>query len=189
MEIRDVITLVLGSNFIIAVATFLTTYLTTRMQIKNSATQFEKEFEKTIVTYQRERRREVRSEPLQKLRNELAIMVTKAEILAKAGHTYTASMKTKEQTQEILNKAIDDWERYVSSGDFKKILYLQSDDELVKLIKEILFEYLDIYDEVVTFEHDSTQIERFRAMRRAEQEVSPKVVQAQELINKRLEEL
>ncbi len=188
MEIRDVITLVLGSNFIIAVATFLTTFLTTKMQIKNAAKQFDKEFEKAIVTYQRERRREVRSEPLLKLRNELALMAVKLDnLVASAQRTHTRMGGTDEEAQKELQEAANDWNSYLKNGGLTQTLFMQYDPELVNRVEEIRKDYQQSYFYHIHFERaDSKNL--LEAMKVFERNKA-RIIEVQELINKRLEEL
>ncbi len=181
METWATVALVLGSNIIIALSTFFAT----KMQVRAS----DKRSEKAIVMYQRDRRREVRGEPLLKLRDELALMATKGDRLAKRGNDFTVPNKTEEQTNAASKAAIDDWNNYILGDYLQQILNMQADLELVKLIKEIRNEYVDTYDVVVTHREETPSSELIKAHRAAEEQIAPKVAQAQALINKRLEEL
>jgi hypothetical protein len=185
METWAIVTLVLGSSAISALLTFFIT----KMQVSHSDKRFEKEHERTITLYQRERQREVRSEPLLKLRNELAVMATKLEKLAKQGKSFTVPNKTREQEKEALDKAEKDWNNYMAEDYLEKVLYSQFDAEIVNRVREIRNKYLDTYDAVVTYEKELSATEFGKAARAAEEEIRPKVAEVQELINKRLEEL
>ncbi len=136
----------------------------------------------------RQWRRKVRSEPLLKLRKELATMATKLEKLAKRGKTFTP-IKTKEQEDEALKQAQNDWETYVSEDHLEIVLYSQFDAEILNRVREIRNIYLNTYDEVVTYGKELSFTEFGKAARAAEETIRPKVREVQELINRKLEEL
>ena len=136
----------------------------------------------------RQWRRKVRSEPLLKLRNELAIMATKLEKLAKRGKSFTP-IKTGEQEEEARKQALNDWDDYVKGEHLEKVLYSQFDIEILNRVREIRNEYLDIYSTTVTFKEGLSAREFGEAARAAEEKLRPKVAEVQELINKRLKEL
>ena len=137
---------------------------------------------------ERARKREIGSEPLIKLRNELAIMATKLDRLAKAGHSLSVS-KTENQVKETLEKATNDWNDYILGNDLQLVLFIQYDEEIVRLVKEIRNDYLEAYDTVVTYREGQSAVEFGKAIRSSEEKIAPKVVKAQELINKRLAEI
>ncbi len=160
----------------------------TKLQLNNADKRFEGELAKAREEAQRQRRWEVRSEPLLKLRTELAVMATKLEKLAKRGNTFSP-IKTREQTEEVLKQAVNDWNNYLEGDYLEKVLYSQSDAEIVNRVREIRNEYLDTYDLVVTDRKGLSQTEFGKAARAAEEKTRPKVAEVQELINKRLEKL
>ena len=133
-------------------------------------------------------RRKVRSDPLLKLRDELATMATKLEKLAKRGKSFTP-IKTKEQEDEVLKQAVNDWTNYVKGDYLEKVLYSQSDAEILNRVREIRNDYLNTYSDVVTYREELSSVEFGEAARAAEEKIRPKVAEVQELINKRLEEL
>jgi len=178
MEIWDVVALVLGSNFFIAI----TTFLATRMQVSHSDKRFEKEYEKSIIIYQRERRREVRSEPLLKLRAELALMATKLQKLIINTRNQSGMVNEKE-TQQVF----EDWNNYMTSGEFLPTLYLQYDEELKKQFEGIEGDYLLLFE--YALQYKNLKREELSTFREISQSIKSKIVDAQELINKRLEEL
>jgi hypothetical protein len=148
-----------------------------------------KQLEQQTGIDEKEWKRKIKSAPLLKLRDELAEMATKGDRLAKRGNDFTVPAKTKEQTNAALQEAISDWNNYIKGDYLTKVLNMQADRDLKELIKEIRKEYVDTYDDVVTFREELSSAELGRASRSAEEEIAPKVVQAQELINKKLEEL
>lgn len=136
----------------------------------------------------RQWRRNVRSEPLLKLRAELANMATKLEKLAKRGKTFSP-IKTQEQEEEVLKQAVNDWNNYLERGSLEKVLYSQFDAEIVNRVRDIRNDYLNTYSDVVTFKEQLSAVEFGKAARAAEEKIRPMVGEVQELINKRLEEL
>jgi hypothetical protein len=134
-------------------------------------------------------RRNVKSEPLLQMRTELAVMATKLEKLAKQGKSFTVPAKTAAQEKEALDKAVEDWNSYVTGDYLEKVLYSQFDVEIVNRVREIRNEYLDTYDDVVTYREELSPSEFGEAARAAEEKLRPKVAEIQELINKQLEEL
>ncbi len=187
--------------FIVALSTLGATII----QNRHSAKRFEKEFERAIVTDHRQRRREVRSEPLLKLRNELAHMATKQDKLVTASSTYldlfgsSDREEIKEKGKE-LRDARNDWNTYLASGILKQILFLQYDEEVVSKVEEILKDYDKAYvffenywdrdlDEV--FDNDLWKLRETELgeQRKVFERNRNKIIEVQELINKRLEEL
>ncbi len=138
--------------------------------------------------YERDKKREIRSTPLLNLRAELAVMATKLERLAKAGNSLAVS-NTEKSVKEALERAQKDWNKYILGDDLQRVLFIQSDEEIVKLVKEIRVDYLEAYDKVVTYREEQSATEFGTAIRSSEEKIAPKVIKVQELINKRLEEL
>jgi len=179
MEIKDVIYLVLGSNFIIALATFITTYLTTKMQMKNSDERFKIELGRAIDVENKKRKWEVRSSPLLKLREELAVMATKSDIivnLSKKIHELT-NIQEKEEAHKKLIANLNEWYKYVESGALKQATYFQYDEELFNKFMEIINLYSTTYN-AINYKNEIP-----------DKKIWPEVVKLQELINKKLEEL
>jgi hypothetical protein len=188
MEVKDVIALVLGSNFIIAVATFFTTFFTTRMQIKNSDKRFEKELEKTREDFKHKRKWEVRSKPLLKLRDELANMAAKLDILIfKVQKEKSTPGVDENEKINNLRTTLDEWMEYGVNGDFLQTFYLQHDTELLNLVEEIRGDYSYLF--VLALEFDKLKVDEFREFRKVFKKIKTKIPDVQEMINNRLEEL
>lgn len=171
----------------VLVGSFFSLWLT-KLQFNNADKRFERELLKAKEDAQRQRRWEVRSEPLLKLRVELAVMASKLEKLAKQGNTFSPS-KTQEQTEEVLKQAVNDWNNYLEGDYLEKVLHSQFDVELINRVKEILIEYLTTHYVVVTERESLSAVEFGKYASAAEEKIRPKVAEVQELINKRLEEL
>jgi hypothetical protein len=188
MEIKDVIYLVLGSNFIIALATFCATFFTTRMQIKNSERQFEKEFEKAIVTYHRDREWVVRSVPLLSLRNELSRMATRLNLLVLAVQSQSNSSDDLEKGKSRESQPdVEDWKDDGINKDFLKALNIQYDAEIKSMAEQIQDKYLLLLEYALEFKE--LKSEERKEYRKLYQEIKTKIPEVQELINKKLEEL
>jgi hypothetical protein len=115
-------------------------------------------------------------------------MATKAARVAKPGKNLSIPLeKTKEQEEDALKEAICDWNGYILGDNFDVVLNIQSDIEIVKLVKEIRNDYLNTYDDIVSGDLEGRELSEAR--RAAEVAISPKVAEAQKLINDRLEEL
>ena len=185
MEAGHIVALVLGTNFISAVLTFLIT----RMQVSHSDKRLEKELERARDTDYRQRRWEVRSEPLLNLRNELAIAATKYDRLVRAAYTkHTHFGVTEETITKELQEALEDFNNYMISGNLKQILLLQCNEELVNRVEEILEDYSKSYTDFEHFfdELTATELGKSREVLNIN---NTRIIEVQELINKQLEEL
>jgi len=191
METWATVALVLGSNVIIA----LTTFFATKMQVSHSDRRFqiEQQLEQQRIIREmnennRQRRREIRSEPLLKLRDELARMATKQDRLVSWAHRqHTRFGITEEEAKNQLQAAAEDWNTYIAGGDFTETLFLQYDTELVKRVDEILKDYRESYIDAIYYK-DLKATELGKAMEVFERNKT-RTIEVQELINKRLEEL
>ncbi|MFH1383054.1 MAG: hypothetical protein ABIH70_09230 [Chloroflexota bacterium] len=161
----------------------------TKLQLNNADKRFKAELAKAREDTQRQRQWNIRSDPLLKLRSELAIMATKAAKLAKSGHSFTVPIMTVEQVEESLREAERDWNNYMAGDYLENVLHMQADVEVTNKAREIRNEHLDTYNKVVTYRKELKAKEFGEAARAAEEKIRPMVAAAQELINKRLEEL
>ena len=184
METWAILVLVIGLNII----TVFASYLLTKMQVSHSDKRLEKELERARVMYQRERRREVRGEPLLKLREELAIMAVKLEdLVASAQRTHTRFGGTQEEADKKLHKAVDDWNAYLANGSMAQTLFIQYDTELVNRVEEIRKDYQQAYFHNLNF-RDSNAEDMKKAFNIFEKNKA-RIIEAQALINRKLEEL
>ncbi len=187
----------------VALIVALSTLGATFIQNRHSAKRLDKELKRARETDYRQRRREVRGEPLLKLRNELAVMATKQERLATTSSAYldlfgnSDREEIKEKGKE-LRDARDNWNIYSASGILKGILFLQSDEEVVNEVEEILKDYIRAYvffenywdtDEVLADDSWELKEAELRKYRNVFESNRNKIIEVQELINKRLEEL
>jgi len=169
---------------IVAFASIFSTFMSNRQHGKR----FKEELERVRETDYHQRRREVRGEPLLKLRAELARMVSKQNRLVDAAHKqHTRSGFTDEEVQVLLREAIDDWNNYVRGGEWLQTLFTLDDAELIDRLGSILKDYTDSYVSAMYFkELSATEIGK--AMEVFERN-KVRIIEVQELINKRLEEL
>ena len=126
-------------------------------------------------------RRKVRGQPLLALRAELANMATKRDRLLAARDRAQASARKQhidmtEEAARELQEAENDWDAYRVSGKFSQILFLH-DAELINKVEEI---------QRATW---ATWASILDAGKKVRERNKARVIEVQELINKRLEEL
>ena len=134
MENWVILILVLGSNAIMGAVN----WFVTRAQLKHSDHQLGKQMQAQREADKRERKREVRSEPLLKLRAELAHMAAKGERVASLA---TPPFYESKEDIEEFREALDDWKNYMASGEFQKVLFMQYDFVLVGKVDAIRHKY------------------------------------------------
>ena len=178
METWAIVTLVLGTS---ALSSLLTFFIT-KMQVRHSDKRLEKELERAREADYRQRRWEVRSESLLKLRAELALMATKLQKLIINTKNQSVLINKKE-TQQVF----EDWNNYMTSGEFLPTLYLQYDEEFKKQFEGIEGDYLLLFEYALGYKN--LKREELSTFREISQSIKNKILDAQELINKRLEEL
>ncbi len=183
METWAIVTLVLGTSAVSALLTFFIT----KMQVSHSDRRFEKEHERAVVMYQRERRREFRGEPLLKLKTELARMASKLDKLVKAA--YHSHGMAAEQAKEEFERAKNDWGNYLASDDLSQVLFILDDQEIIDLVKKTRDEYLNSYEELTFHREELTARETGEYARAPEEKIRSEVINIQALINRKLEEL
>ena len=136
MEAWATVVIVLVSNAIIGgVSVF-----TMRKQLKNSAEQFKVQLDAQREADKRERRREIRSEPLLKLRSELARMAAKGEKVASMVMGMPISTESKDPPEKF-KEAMGDWNTYMGGGEFQQVLFMQYDFVIVNKVNAIKLEY------------------------------------------------
>jgi len=133
-------------------------------------------------------KREVRGEPLLKLRAELARMATKQEALVGAAHKlHTRFGITEEQAKEQLKEAVDGFNTYLASGSFQQTLFMQDDKGLLDKVDEIISDYRGSYIDAIYYK-DMKATELGEAMRVFERNKT-RIMETQSMINKQLEKL
>jgi hypothetical protein len=184
MEVWDVVALVLGSNLLIALAT----YFTTRMQLTNASKQFKIELGRAIDVENRKRKWEVRSTPLLKLRAELADVATKLDTLVADARRININFGgTKEEAEEKLEKSRKEYNEYVEKGTLGMTLFEQFDTDLVIRVEEIQTNYRQAFHEHTNYK--MMDAESMKHAFKVHDENKRKIIEVQELINKKLEEL
>ena len=179
METWAIVTLVLGTSAVSALLTFFIT----KMQVRHSDKRLEKELERARETDCHQWRRKARGEPLFKLRTELASMATKLHTLV----TNTQLPRNQSAITQNEQQALEDWRDYMTSGEFLPTLYLQYDEELKKRVEGIEGGYLLLFE--YALDYKNLKKEELSAFREISQSTRNKILDAQELINKSLEDL
>ena len=171
----------------IALIVALSTLSATFIQNRYSNKRFERELQRAREADYRERRREVRGEPLLKLRDELTRMAAKQERAVAAAHSqHTRFGITEEEAKKELQEAADDWNTYLHSGALQQILFLQYDTELINNVKEILLDYSASYDDMLSYK--KTKATELGKAREVLERNKARIIEVQALINKLLEE-
>jgi hypothetical protein len=138
----------------------------------------------------REWLRKVRSDPLLKLRSELASMASKLDKLAKSAHSlsFVSNRPEEQQTQQALNEAVLEWDTYIHGNDLEQALKTVDNAQVKQLIRDIRTEYLVAFDYGAYYRDELTAKELGEKSREIESKIDDRVTQAQALINKILEE-
>jgi len=134
METWAIVTLVLGTSAVSALLTFFIT----KMQVSHSDKRLEKELERAREADYRKWRREVRGEPLLNLRAELASMASKLDRLVKAAY-HSHGMAT-EQAKEEFERAKSDWNKYISSDNLSRALFILDEQDSFLDIRIFFFQ-------------------------------------------------
>lgn len=176
METWAIVALVLGSNVIGHLATWI--------QVKHADKRVDKQLEREKEVYRRQRRQEIRSEPLHKLSDELIRMAITHEKLIDAHLEHT---RFGIENEEGIRKATDDWKRYVESMDWRHVLFALDDTELVNMAEELRTAYIESWSSAEYWKEleisDKKRAEEAREANRR------KLAGIQSLIYQRLEEL
>ena len=136
----------------------------------------------------RQWQRKVRSEPLLKLRDELSIMAVKLEdLVASAQRTHTRIGGTQEEVEKKLHEAVDDWNAYLANGGMAQTLFIQYDTELVNRVEEIRKDYQQAYFHNLNFRDSNA--ENMKEAFNIFEKNKARIIEAQALINRKLEEL
>ncbi|HUT96881.1 MAG TPA: hypothetical protein VMW60_02050 [Dehalococcoidales bacterium] len=133
-------------------------------------------------------KREVRGKPLLKLRDELAYMAAMQNEVVDAAHSaYEGVGVTTEQTKDRLDKALSRWDTYMANKNPLQSWYIQYNVELFNKVSEIKTDYRRAYENV--WKSGELKVAELEEATRDSNKIWPKVIELQELINKRLEEL
>jgi len=188
MEAWATIALVLGSNAIMGVVN----WLTTRMQIKNSEKQLEKRLQAQREEYQHRQKWDSRSKPLMELRAEIARMAEKFErIVGYATQVQVRDGVPLESDANLKNleKAEEDWNEYIDSGEFYRVEHLQYEHELKAEAHRILSDYKLAYFDVLAFWRSEGTEEKVHKAKAAITRNAKRVSALQSRINELLENL
>ena len=143
MEAWATVLIVLVSNAIIGAVSVLTV----RKQLKHSAEQFKVQQEDKKEADERERKREVRDEPLVKLRDELARMAGMLRFAIDLATELNGKVdKDSDKIMEDLDEIAKGWSAYIKSGEFFGTLRMQYDYELAFEAHDIMMDYMSAYN-------------------------------------------
>ncbi len=115
-------------------------------------------------------------------------MATKLDRLATSAHKlHTRFGPTEEEVKKELQQNVEDVNTYIASGNFNQTLFIQYDKELRDAVENIIKEYRKSYFQAINYK-DLKAKELSQAMD-VFKENADKILEVQELINKKLEEL
>jgi len=187
VETWVIVVLVLGSNAIMGAVN----WLMMKRQLKHSKDQLEKQLQAQGESNKRERQREVRSEPLLKLRSELARMSAKGERVAFLGIPLSRGKQSKRATEDF-KEALADWNAYMASREFEEVLFMQDDFVLMGEVGTIKTEYDVAQYRFGAYWKGFSSAEKVKGRKEVVDVVKRnrrKIAEVQSDINKRLEEL
>ena len=186
MESWAVVTIVLGTN---AITSLLTWFLTNR-QLTHSDTRFERQLEAQREAERHNRRWSVRSEPLLKLREELARMAEKLEgMVDLAIQVVDGVSVTPGTTAKELEKAARGWQAYFEGGSFYQAVHMQYDHGVKAEAYRISLDYQSAYSGLMAYWRGGNGAERLREAREIVQRNARRISTLQSRIHEQLEEL
>ena len=189
MEDWVIVALVLGSNAIMGAVN----WFTTRMQIKNSENQLEKRVQAEREADQRNRRWDVRSQPLLRLRAEIASMAVKLQTSVDlATQVIDGVTQSPDKARKDLEKSVKEWDAYIKSGEFYRVLHMQYDHDLKGEAHRILIGYQSAYMGVIAFWRGGNEDEKIEKISEAKDILKRNTVRisaVQSKISELLEEL
>jgi len=157
----------------------LFTYLGLRRQLKQ-----QKEIDEI------EWRRKVKSDPLLRLREELANIAKKLDTLLDVAHRrLTKTDYKQEEVNKELQLVADDWNLYWAGSDSVKALFTQCELEFVEIIQNIRVDYGAAFRNLRSYFKAPQEKAKFDDAVGILQKNLVKILEAQELINKKLEKL
>jgi len=109
------------------------------------------------------------------------------DLVASSQRTHTRFGGTQEEADKKLHKAVDDWNAYLANGGMAQTLFIQYDTELVNRVEEIRKDYQQAYFHNLNF-RDSNAEDMKEAFNIFEKNKA-RIIEAQALINRKLEEL
>ena len=194
METWAIVTIVLGTNII----TNLLTWFLTNRQLAHSDKQLERQLETQREADQRNRRRDIRSQPLLKLREELACMAERFEglvdfatqVIEGVSTNSGKIIKSREKALiERFEKAAKEWDAYYYSGRFHQALHMQYNYDLKREAHGIFFDYQLAYLGLAPFFEGGEADEKVREAKDVIRINTARISKVQSKINELLEEL
>ena len=188
MEAWATVALVLGSNAIMAVVN----WFVTKGQLNHSERQLGRQMQAQREADEHKRRWEVRSWPLLELRAEVARMAEKLEkIVGFATKVPVIDGLPLESDENFKSseKALEDWNAYIDSGEFYRVEHIQYDHELKREAHKILHGYSSAYEGIIVFWNGESTKEEINKAEAAIKENAHRISALQLKINELLEKL
>jgi hypothetical protein len=186
METWAIVILVVGTNL----GTALLALLGNKKQLEHSDKRLERQIKAQREEGQSERRWKVRSEPLLKLRAEIARMAERLEYSVDLAAQVIEGVSPKQdKIVKNINKVVKEWNDYLNSGELYKTLHMQYQHELKVEGHKILQDYQSAYASVIAFWSGGRADAEIRKANEILKRNSARVSAYQSKINDMLEEL
>lgn len=191
MEWWAILALVLGSNGIMLAGSCLRV----KKQLKHSSEQLDKQLQGQREVDKHERNWNVRSEPLLRLRGELARMAQVSESAIDLATQFTREAgvgRKPDRIGEMLAKAVKAWDDCVWGGELYRTLHMQYDHKMKVEVHRIYLDYQSAYRVLYGFWDSENSERRSQAVNQAKEvlkENATKVSRVQERINELMEGL
>lgn len=186
METWAIVVLVVGTNL----GTALLWLLGIKKQLKYSDKRFAKEMEVKREADEHNRKWVVRSQPLMRLREELAIMAEKFEGMVDLATQVASGVSlSSKKASDDLNKAVEAWDEYFQSGKFYQAVHMQYKHELKREVHQILLDYVSAYRVIAPFLNGGGGDEKIDEAKNVIRRNASKISEVQSKINEILEEL
>ena len=186
METWAIVVLVVGTNL----GTALLWLLGIKKQLKYSDKRFAKEMEAKREADEHNRRWVVRSQPLLRLREELAIMAERFEDMVDLATQVAGGVSlSSKKASDDLNKAVETWDKYFQSGKFFQAVHMQYNYELKREANQILLDYESAFKGIWPFLNGGGEDEKINEAKDVIRKNAKKITEVQSKINEVLEEL
>lgn len=186
METWAIVVLVVGTNL----GTALLALLGIKKQLKHSDNRFAKELEAKREADEHNRKWVVRSQPLLKLREEIAHMAERLEFSVDlAIQVIEGVTPNQDKIERQLEKTVEEWSEYIGSGDLYKALHMQYQHELKVEGHKIVQNYQSTYKGIMVFWRGGKADEEIRKANDILRNNSREVSAFQSKINELLEAL
>ena len=113
-------------------------------------------------------------------------MATKYTNLIRINMKHSEKIASKEYEAEI-KKAVEDWEKWIDSGEWEQVLFALDDPELIDMATKVKDQYMDNWTHAVYWQ--LRDLEQKMKVKESLGVNNPELIRIQALINERLEQM